>query len=88
MPVFDFNSAPAGAPKEPECTYTTYRTNCTEASPEQPILLLDNTKRQWKHHSCGVFTIPAKQTAFEFKEEDGKFNADILLYDARFVSLI
>ena len=40
MPVFDFNSAPAGAPKEPECTYTTYRTNCTEASPEQPILLL------------------------------------------------
>ena len=78
MPVFDFNSAPAGAPKEPECTYTTYRTNCTEASPEQPILLLDNTKRQWEHHSCGVFTNPAKQTAFEFKEEDGKFNADIL----------
>lgn len=88
MPVFDFNSAPAGAPKEPECTYTTYRTNCTEASPEQPILLLDNTKRQWEHHSCGVFTNPAKQTAFEFKEEDGKFNADILLIDARFVSLI
>ena len=88
MPVFDFNSAPAGAPKEPECTYTTYRTNGAEASPEQPILLLDNTKRQWKHHSCGVFTNPAKQTAFEFKEEDGKFNADILLIDARFVSLI
>ena len=88
MSVFDFNSAPAGAPKEPECTYTTYRTNCTEASPEQPILLLDNTKRQWEHHSCGVFTNPAKQMAFEFKEEDGKFNADILLIDARFVSLI
>ena len=88
MPVFDFNSAPAGAPKEPECTYTTYRTNGAEASPEQPILLLDNTKRQWEHHSCGVFTNPAKQTAFEFKEEDGKFNADILLIDARFVSLI
>lgn len=88
MPVFDFNSAPAGAPKEPECTYTTYRTNAGEASAEKPILLLDNQKRRWDHHSCGVFTNPAKQTAFEFKEEDGKFNADILLIDARFVSLI
>ena len=47
MPVFDFNSAPAGAPKEPECTYTTYRTNAGEASAEKPILLLDNQKRRW-----------------------------------------
>ena len=67
MPVFDFNSAPAGAPKEPECTYTTYRTNAGEASAEKPILLLDNQKRRWDHHSCGVFTNPAKQTAFEFQ---------------------
>ncbi len=50
--------------------------------------MLANSVRQWDHHSCGVFTNPAKQTAFEFKEEDGKFNADILLIDARFVSLI
>ena len=88
MPVFDFKSAPAGLPKEPECTYSTYRTNASEASIEKPILLLDNKKRQWKHHSCGVFTNPDKHTAFEFKEEDGKFEADILLIDARFVSLI
>ena len=88
MPVFDFNSALAGAQKEPACTYTTYRTNEREASAEKPILLLDNQKRRWEHHSCGVFTNPAKQTAFEFKEEDGKFDADILLIDARFVSLI
>ncbi len=88
MPVFDFNGAPTGAPKTPICTYTTYRTNASKASPEKPILLLDNKRRQWKHHSCGVFTNPAKQTAFEFKEADGRFCADILLIDARFVSLI
>ena len=88
MPVFDFNSAPTEAAKGPECTYKTYRTSAPEASPEQPILLLSNQKRQWKHHSCGVFTNPNKRTAFEFKEEDGKFTADILLIDARFVSLL
>ena len=88
MPVFDFNSAPTEATKGPECTYKTYRTSAPEASPEQPILLLSNQKRQWKHHSCGVFTNPNKRTAFEFKEEDGKFTADILLIDARFVSLL
>lgn len=52
------------------------------------MLILDNAKRQWKHHSCGIFTNQAKRTSFEFKEEDGTFEADILRVDARFISLL
>ena len=52
------------------------------------MFILDNAKRQWKHHSCGIFTNQAKRTSFEFKEEDGTFEADILRVDARFISLL
>ena len=52
------------------------------------VLILDNSSRAWKHHSCGVFTNQAKRTAFEFKEEDGTVSADILQVDARFTSLL
>ena len=87
MPVFDFSSAPEKN-TAPECTYTIFRSDDHEASPEKPILILDNSRRQWKHHSCGIFSHPGKRTAFEFSEEDGKISADILQIDARFVSLI
>ncbi|MCD7909036.1 MAG: ATP-dependent Lon protease, partial [Clostridium sp.] len=87
MPVFDFNgTADDKAPAQ--CTYTTYQSSETAASADQPILILDNRKRAWKHHSCGVFTNPVKRTAFEFKEEDGTASADILKIDARFASLL
>lgn len=87
MPVFDFNhtSTPEA---HPECTYTAFYTNDSETSPEKPIMLLDNKNRRWNHHSCGIFTNPAKRTSFEFKEEDGVISADILQIDARFVSLL
>ena len=89
MPVFDFSAAPADENKtKSQCTYTTFRSNETKATPEKPVLILDNSKREWKHHSCGYFSNPAKQTAFEFKEEDGVFPADILKIDSRFTSLI
>lgn len=87
MPVFDFSDAPDNN-NTSECTYTTFYSNENTATPEKPILLLDNRKRAWKHHSCGIFSSPNKQTAFEFKEEDGTFSADILQIDARFVCLI
>ena len=87
MPVFDFNNTPEEQ-KISECTYTTYRSNAREMSPEQPILILDNKERRWAHHSCGMFINPIKRTAFEFKEEDGTYSADILQIDARFVSLL
>lgn len=87
MPVFDFSNTSQDKSIS-ECTYTTFRSNETTASPEKPILVLDNRERTWKHHSCGIFTNPSKGTSFEFKEEDGTISADILRVDARFVSLI
>ena len=87
MPVFDFNDV-SDEKNHAECTYTTFRSDAGEATPEQPILLLDNHSRQWKHHSIGVFTNPVKRSSFEFEEEDGKFSADIVEIDARFVSLL
>lgn len=87
MPVFDFSDVTYQ--KEPtECTYTIFRTDESIASPENPIMVLDNSKRQWKHHSNGVFTNPTRKTTFEFDEEDGKVSANILQIDARFVSLL
>lgn len=87
MPVFDFSGAPAEK-EEFACTYHTVHSSEPTASPEKPILLLDNHARPWNHQSCGVFTNQSKQTAFEFKEEEGPVCADILQVDARFVSLI
>ena len=87
MPVFDFNSTP-DEKKPAECTYTVIRSNENEATAEKPMMVLDNKICQWDHHSCGVFTNPAKHTAFELEEEDGIISANILQIDSRFVSLI
>lgn len=87
MPVFDFTDTPDKIPQS-GCTYTIFQSNKSAASPDKPLLLLDNRERKWNHHSCGLFTNPAKRTAFEFKEEDGTASADILGIDARFVSLL
>ena len=89
MPVFEFSGASDKKPGvQSECTYTTFQSNEKETSPEKPIMILDNSSRQWKHHSCGIFTNPIKRTSFEFKEEDGTFSADIISIDSRFVSLL
>ena len=87
MPVFDFSGS-TDKKQESICTYTSFRSEETEATWERPMLILDNAKRQWKHHSCGIFTNQAKRTSFEFKEEDGTFEADILRVAARFISLL
>ena len=89
MQVFDFSGASDKKPGvQSECTYTTFQSNEKETSPEKPIMILDNSSRQWKHHSCGIFTNPIKRTSFEFKEDDGVFSADIISIDSRFVSLL
>ncbi len=54
MPVFDFGEMPEKG-QTPECTYTVFQSDESEMTPEKPVMLLDNQKRQWKHHSCGVF---------------------------------
>lgn len=86
MPVFDFNES--SDKKKAECTYTIFRSNEHMVSPRQPFMVLDNSNKSWKHHSCGVFTNPVKRTSFEFDEEEGGVSADILQIDARFVSLL
>ena len=89
MPVFDFSGASDKKPDvQSECTYTTFQSNEKETAPEKPIMILNNSSRQWKHHSCGIFTNPIKRTSFEFKEDDGVFSADIISIDSRFVSLL
>ena len=87
MPVFDFSNTKTEK-KDPECTYTTFQSNEKVPSAEKPILVIENRNRQWKHHSCGVFSNPNQKSSFEFKEDDGVFPADILKIDARFVSLV
>ena len=77
MPVFDFSNTP-DSNKEVVCTYTTFHSNERVATPEKPILVLDNRERKWNHYSSGMFTNPIKETTFEFNEEDGKYKADIL----------
>ena len=88
MPVFDFTNPPIDNNEEFICTYTTFHSNERTATPEKPILVLDNSERKWEHYSCGFFTNQSRKTAFEFKEKDGNFSADILQMDARFVYLI
>ncbi|PNV59815.1 ATP-dependent Lon protease [Clostridium sp. chh4-2] len=87
MPVFDFTNTPDESSRS-ECTYTVFQSNEAEASPEKPILILDNRERTWSHHACGQFSVPSKRTTFEFKEEDGTYSADILQVDSRFVNLL
>ena len=87
MPVFDFKNEPAEK-NGPVCTYTTFASNEGVPTAEKPLLLIDNQSRQWKHHSCGVFTNPIKTTSFEFEEEGQKFQSNILKLDLRFVSLL
>ena len=87
MPVFDFSNIPEEN-NDFVCTYTTFQSNERAATAERPILVLDNKERKWSHHSCGSFTNQTKQTAFEFKEKDGTFSANILQVDSRFVYLL
>lgn len=87
MPVFDFKNTTTDK-KVTECTYTTFRSNENTPSPENPILLIDNSAQKWEHNSYGIFTNPVKRTTFEFKENGGTISADILKIDSRFVSLL
>ena len=90
MPVFDFSSSSSSSKEQakPVCTYTSFLSDAKEKTPEEPILVLDNTKRQWSHHASGMFANQSKRTAFEFNDTDGTWSADILRVDARFISLI
>ena len=87
MPDFDFKGAPADKTRA-VLTYTVFSSDASEASPDQPILILNNSTHQWPHHAYGIFTNPSHRTSFEFDGENGIESADILKIDARFVSLL
>ena len=87
MPVFDFSNSPDTG-KKSVCTYTIFKSNNSVPSEKEPILLLDNSKKAWKHHSFGYFTSPIRRTSFEFNEDGTSVSADILKIDSRFTSLI
>lgn len=87
MPVFDFSNLSDNT-SEFVCTYTTFSSNERYATPEKPILVLDNSNRKWKHHSNGFFHNLSKETTFEFQEEEETYNTDIVSIDARFVHLL
>lgn len=87
MPVFDFTKT-ADTQQEAVCTYEAFESALHEADAEHPILVLDNSAREWTHHTNGFFTDPAHRTAFTFSGMEGNPQADILRVDARFISLL
>ena len=87
MPVFDF------AQEEKENgeaikTYTTFKSNEPDASPERPILVLKDSDGKMTHHVNGIFTNPIKRSSFEAESATGVVSTDILKVDLRFVALI
>ena len=87
MLVYDSsNSGAAGSTFE--CTYTTFSSNSHKSTAESPILILDNSEREWEHNSNGLFANPYKKTAFEFQIDGATVTSNILKIDSRFTSLI
>ncbi len=98
MPVFDFNDTPAENTQEkhdkkpeqttPVCSYTTFISDATEASPQNPIMVLDGAGRMLDHHLSGIFSDQSKETSFEYGERGRMVHIPILRVDARFTSLL
>ncbi len=65
MPVFDFS----GASTKQKRTVKVYLHNISQSNEKEAFTGANRSwcltiKRQWKHHSCGVFTNPVNRTAF------------------------
>jgi len=87
MPVFDFANEEK-VKSEAVKTYTTFRSDEPEATPQKPILILEDNSGKLTHHINGVFTNPGTRSSFEAEYRDGVQASDILKVDLRFVSLI
>ena len=88
--VFDFDSVPKTeeSGNNGRITYTTFSSSSPQASPEAPIMVLDNSDGKLKHHTTGVFNNPHRHTDFMFEENGKSLTADILRIDLRFVDLL
>lgn len=87
MLVYD-SSAASNKPQEFECTYTTFKSDSDTASPDNPILVLDNTEYTWEHNAVGIFSNPFRRTSFEILVDGSTVYGNIIKIDSRFTSLI
>ena len=87
MPVFDFAQEEKDKSQAVR-TYTSFKSDQTEASPSKPILVLEDKNSSLSHHINGVFTNPTVRTSFEADTDDGVISADIIRIDSRFISLV
>ena len=87
MLVYD-SSAASNKPQEFECTYTTFKSDSDTASPDNPILVLDNTEYTWEHNAVGIFSNPYRRTSFEILVDGSTVYGNIIKIDSRFTSLI
>ena len=69
MPVFDFKHTP-DEKKVQECTYTTFRSNETEATAEKPMLVLDNSNRKWNGNNHSNYRVWKKHSFNNNHSED------------------
>ncbi|NLC75057.1 MAG: AAA family ATPase [Clostridiales bacterium] len=72
--------------KAPVCTYTVFDSECDQADPENPIMILKSDRLS--HHTDGVFFDPAIRTSFVFGEGKNVEQADIIRIDSRFTGLL
>ena len=61
-------------------TYTTFRSDEPEATPQKPILVLEDNSGKLTHRINGVFTNPGTRSSFEAEHADGVQASDILKY--------
>ena len=86
MAVFEFNSKKDTADEVVD--FEVFDSDRRSADSDNPILIIDNTAREWAHHSSGMFLSPHKGSGFEFRVDDKIEVADIIRVDSRFVNLI
>ena len=60
MPLFDFSGNTA-AGKDPVCTYTVFFSNARDASPERPILIIDNSATAFSQIRSGEHLLNSKR---------------------------
>ena len=86
MAVFEFNDKTDI--KNGDYEFEVFDSDKRSADRDNPILIIDNSGREWEHHSSGMFLSPHKGSGFEFRIDDTIRKADIIKVDSRFVNLI
>ncbi len=86
MAVFEFNSKNDN--NNEVVNFEVFDSDRRSADSDNPILIIDNSSKEWAHHSSGMFMSPLKGSGFEFRIDETIEEADIVKIDSRFVNLI